>query len=77
MRIPSREVLFIRQNRCPEFDSAKNRCPEELNVLLYLLDGAGRRRQLQAKLNTLCPDPSPERCEPRFRQRRSGKHGIR
>ena len=30
---------------------------------------------LPAKLNTLCPDPSPERCEPRFRQRRSGKRG--
>src|ERR1043166_3877016 len=34
-------------------------------------------RLLQAKLNTPCPDRSPERCEPRFRQRRSGKRGIR
>ena len=27
MRIPSREVLFIRQNRCPEFDLCKEPLP--------------------------------------------------
>ena len=63
MRIPAREVLFTGQNRCPEFDLCKEPLPEELNILLCLLEGAERRQQIQAKLNTLCPDPSPERCE--------------
>jgi hypothetical protein len=64
MRIPTREVLFIGQNRCPEFDCHQEPPPEELNVLLCLLDGAERRRQLQAKLNALRPDLRPEMGEP-------------
>ena len=51
MRIPAREVLFTGQNRCPEFDVCKEPLPEELNVLLCLLDGAERRRTIQAKLS--------------------------
>ena len=39
--------------------SAKN-LPGGAKCCFVLLDGAGRRRQLQAKLNTPCPDPSPE-----------------
>jgi hypothetical protein len=44
MRIPTREVLFIGQNRCPEFDCHQEPPPEELNVLLAFLmalSGAG------------------------------------
>jgi hypothetical protein len=50
MRIPDREVLFIGKDRCPEFDYQEP-IPEELRILLCLLDGAERRHQLQAKLN--------------------------
>jgi hypothetical protein len=44
-------VLFIGQHDCPEFDCPQEAPPEQLNVLLCLLDGAERRRQIQAKLN--------------------------
>jgi hypothetical protein len=64
MRIPAREVLFIGQDRCQEFDYSQERLPEELNVLLCFLDGAERRRHLQAKLNALRPDLRPEMGEP-------------
>jgi len=64
MRIPAREVLFIGQHRCQEFDYPQEPLPEELNVLLCLLDGAERRRHLQAKLNALRPDLRPEMGEP-------------
>ena len=64
MRITAREVLFTGQDRCPEFDLRKEPLPEVLNILICLLEGAERRRQIQAKLNTLCPDSSPERYEP-------------
>ena len=60
MRIPVRKVLFTGQNQCPEFDCPEP-LPEELNVLLCLLDGAERRRQLQVKLDAVCTDPSSER----------------
>ena len=53
MRIPDREVLFIGQDRCPEFDPCRGPLPEKLDVLLCLVDGAERRRKLQAKLNNL------------------------
>ena len=55
MRIPVHEVLFIGQDRCPEFDCSQEPLPKELNVLLCLLDGAERRRELQAKLGALRP----------------------
>ena len=77
MRIPIVRCCSSDRTDVQNLTSAKNRRPEELNILLCLLEGAERRRQLQAKLNTLCPNPSPERCEPMFRQRRSGKRGIR
>jgi hypothetical protein len=49
MRIPAHEMLFIGQDRCPEFDCAQT-LPKELSILLCLLDGAERRLQLQAKI---------------------------
>ena len=52
MRIPIREVLFSGQDQWPEFDLCQEPLPDELNVLLCLLDGAEKRRELQAKLNT-------------------------
>jgi hypothetical protein len=51
MRISAREVLFTGQDRCPEFDPCREPLPKKLNVLLCLIDGAERRRKLQAKLN--------------------------
>jgi hypothetical protein len=53
MRIPAREVLFIGRHQCPEFDCPQEPPPEKLKVLLCLVDGAERRRHLQAKLNAL------------------------
>lgn len=43
-------VLFIGQHRCPEFDCPQEPLPGKLKVLLCLVDGAERRRQIQAKL---------------------------
>jgi hypothetical protein len=52
MRILAPEhVLFTGQHLCPEFDCRKAPLPDNLQVLLCLLDGAERRRLLQAKLN--------------------------
>jgi hypothetical protein len=54
MRILARErVLFTGQHLCPEFDYPQGPLPDKLQVLLCLLDGAERRRHLQAKLNRL------------------------
>ena len=55
MRIPAHEMLFIGQDRCPEFDCSQT-LPKDLDILLCLLDGAERRLQLQAKLNAVCHD---------------------
>jgi hypothetical protein len=60
MRIPAHEMLFIGQDRCSEFGLCKEPLPDELNILLCLLDGAERRRQMQTKLNADCLDLSPE-----------------
>jgi hypothetical protein len=48
-------VLFIGEHQCPEFDCSQEALPEQLKVLHCLLDGAERRRQIQAKLNVLHP----------------------
>jgi hypothetical protein len=53
-------VLFIGQHRCTGFDCPHEPLPGELEVLLCLIDGAERRRHLQAKLNVLYPRPRPE-----------------
>ena len=44
-------VLFIGQHKCPEFDCPQGGLPGKLKVLLSLVDGAERRRQIQAQLN--------------------------
>jgi hypothetical protein len=54
MRIPS-EVLFTGQRQGSEFDVPQE-LPEEMKVLLCLLDGAERRREIQAKINAVCPE---------------------
>jgi hypothetical protein len=52
MRIPASEALFTGQHRCPEFDHPQE-LPERLKILLCFLDGAERRQQLQAKINSV------------------------
>lgn len=52
-------VLFIGQHQCPEFDCPQEPLPGKLKVLLCLVDGAERRRQIQAKLSVLHPRPRP------------------
>jgi hypothetical protein len=63
MRIPAREVLFMGQQRCPEFDHPQE-LPERLKILLCFLDGAERRQQLQAKINAFA---ASDRSGPRAR----------
>jgi hypothetical protein len=55
MRIPASEVLFTGQDQCSEFD-APQELPEEMRILLCLLDGAERRREIQAKINAVGPE---------------------
>ena len=50
-------VLFTGKHLCPEFDCPQGSLPDKLQVLLCLVDGAERRKHLQAKLNRLRPDP--------------------
>jgi hypothetical protein len=58
MRIlTSDRVLFRGEHLCPEFDCPRG-LPDKLEVLLCLLDGAERRKHLQAKLNRLAPGAS-------------------
>jgi hypothetical protein len=60
MRIlTSDRVLFTGQHLCPELDCPQG-LPDKLQVLLCLLDGAERRRHLQAKLNNLHPRSPPD-----------------
>ena len=83
MRIPAREVLFTGQDRCPEFDLCKEPLPQELNILLCLLDGAERRRQghghrasfRRGGEGTACAPATPFRTRPTTRARaRSAVH---
>ena len=51
MRILTPErVLFTGQHLCPELDCPQGPLPDKLHVLLCLLDGAERRRHVQARL---------------------------
>ena len=60
MHIVTRDrVLFTGQHLCPEFD-CPHELPDQLRILLCLVDGADRRRHLQAKLNNLQPRPPPD-----------------
>ena len=63
MRILTRgRVLFTGQHLCSEFNCPQEPLPDKLQVLLCLLDGAERRRHLQAKLNRLSPGPKEARA---------------
>jgi hypothetical protein len=42
-------------DQCPGFDCSHEPLPLKLQILLCLVDGAERRRQIQAKLNALHP----------------------
>ena len=55
-------VLFIGQHGCPEFDCPQEPLPGKLKVLLCLVDGAERRRQIQAKLSVLTSAAPPGQC---------------
>jgi hypothetical protein len=60
MRILTRErVLFTGQHLCPEF-ACPDELPDQLQILLCLVDGAERRRHLQAKLNNLHSRSPPD-----------------
>jgi hypothetical protein len=65
MRILNRDRgRFIAQQRSREFDCPQEPLPEKFNVLLCLMDGAERRRHIQARLNALDPRPGPEVDDP-------------
>jgi hypothetical protein len=69
MRILARDrALFIGRHRCPEFDCPQGPPPENLGILLCLVDGAERRRHLQDKLNASHPQPGPELGDPNVPQ---------
>ena len=52
MRIlPRIRGLFSGEQRNREFDCPQEPLPEKFKVLLCLIDGAERRRHIQAKLN--------------------------
>ena len=53
MRILAGGRVFIGQRQSPELNCPQETVPERFKVLLCLLDGAERRRQIQAKLNVL------------------------
>jgi hypothetical protein len=48
-------VLLLGQHQCPEFHCPQENPPEQFKILLCLIDGAERRRQVQAKLNCTTP----------------------
>ena len=59
MRILNRDRgLFIAEQR-REVDCPQEPLPEKFKVLLCLMDGAERRRRIQAKLNVLDPRSCP------------------
>jgi hypothetical protein len=65
MRILTPErVLFTGRHLCPELDCPQGPLPDKLHVLLCLLDGAERRRYLQAKLNRPSPGPTQAATKP-------------
>jgi hypothetical protein len=48
-------ALFTGRNQGPEFDCPQGALPGELEILLTFIDGAERRRQIQAQLNQTQP----------------------
>lgn len=59
MPILNRDRVFTGQHLCPEFD-CPHELPDHLKILLCLVDGADRRRHLQAKLNNLHSRSPPD-----------------
>ena len=55
MRILAGGRVFIGQCQSPELDCPQETLPERFKVLLCLLDGAERRREIQARLKVLHP----------------------
>ena len=64
MRIPPNQVLVLGKRGWKSLTACSSRCLRELKVLLCLIDGAERRRHLQAKLNTLRPNPKLRSSQP-------------
>ncbi len=64
MRIPPNQVLVLGKRGWEEFDCLQQPLPKRIKVLLCLIDGAERRRHLQAKLNTLRPNPKLRSSQP-------------
>jgi Phasin protein len=46
MRIPLNQVLFLGQRQWPEFVCPQEPLPDEIRILLWLMDGAERRHRL-------------------------------
>jgi hypothetical protein len=46
MRIPPNQVLFLGQHQWAEFDRPQEPLPDEIRLLLWLMDGAERRHRL-------------------------------
>ena len=46
MRIPPNQVLFLGQRQWAEFDCSQEPLPDEIRILLWLMDGAERRHRL-------------------------------
>ena len=64
MRILAGGRVFIGQLQSSELNCPQETVPERLKVLLCLLEGAERRRQIQAKLNVLPPRADGVRPKP-------------
>ena len=71
MRILNRDRgLFIAEERSRELNCPQEPLPEKFKVLLCLIDGAERRRHIQARLNALDPRPGRRWTILTSRQRR-------
>jgi len=64
MRIPPNQVLVLGSRGWKEFDCLQQPLPDTIKVLLCLVDGAERRQHLQAKLNSLRPNPELRSSQP-------------
>jgi hypothetical protein len=49
MRIPPNQVLFLGQHQWAEFDRPQEPLPDEIKLLLWLMDGAERRHRLASR----------------------------
>jgi hypothetical protein len=56
MRIPPNQLFVLGSRGWEEFDCLQQPLPNRIKVLLCLLNGAERRRHLQARLNSLSPN---------------------